>query len=50
MLAIVTFGIFSFKRMAVDLFPNVNIPVIFVMTNYEGAGPAEIESLVTKPL
>jgi len=50
MLAIITFGIFSFKRMAVDLFPNVNIPVIFVMTNYEGAGPSEIESLITKPL
>ena len=50
MLAIITLGLFSFKKMSVDLFPNVNIPVIFVMTNYEGAGPAEIESLITKPL
>lgn len=50
MFAIITLGLFSFKKMSVDLFPNVNIPVIFVMTNYEGAGPAEIESLITKPL
>lgn len=50
MLIIIVLGIVSFKKMSVDLFPNVNIPVIFVMTSYEGAGPAEIESLITKPL
>ncbi len=50
MLIIIVLGIISFKKMSVDLFPNVNIPVIFVMTSYEGAGPAEIESLITKPL
>jgi len=36
--------------MNVDLFPHVDIPVIFVATTYEGASPAEIENLVTKPL
>ncbi len=36
--------------MNVDLFPNVDIPVIFVATTYTGAAPSEIENLVTKPL
>jgi HAE1 family hydrophobic/amphiphilic exporter-1 len=50
MMTIIFLGYISFKKMSVDLFPNVNIPVIFIMTGYEGAGPAEIESLVTKPI
>ena len=33
-----------------DLFPDVTFPVITVQTPYSGAGPSEIETLVTKPL
>ena len=36
--------------MNVELFPNIDIPVIFVSTRYDGAAPSEIESLVSKPL
>lgn len=43
-------GAFSIKKLGVDLFPDVNFPVIFVSTPYSGAGPAEIETLVSKPL
>lgn len=50
MIVIITVGIICFKKMDVDLFPDVDIPTIFISTSYEGAGPAEIESLVTKPL
>ena len=50
MIAIIIVGFISFKKMQVELFPNIDIPVIFVGTTYEGASPAEIESLITKPL
>lgn len=36
--------------MGVDLFPDVNIPVVSVATIYPGAGPEEIEELISKPL
>ena len=43
-------GAFSLKQLGVDLFPDVNFPVIFVSTPYQGAGPAEVETLISKPL
>ena len=43
-------GIAAFKSMSVDLFPDVSIPVVTVQTVYQGAGPQEIETLVSKPL
>lgn len=43
-------GGFSITKLGVDLFPEVNFPVIFVSTAYPGAGPSEIETLVSKPI
>ncbi len=43
-------GYSSLKKLGVDLFPNVTFPVVTVTTAYPGAGPAEIETLVSKPL
>jgi len=50
MMVIITVGFLAFKSMSVELFPNIDIPIIFVSTRYDGASPTEIESLVTKPL
>jgi len=50
MIAILIAGWASFKSMSVDLFPDVSIPVITVQTVYPGAGPAEIETLVSRPI
>lgn len=50
MIAIITVGYIAFKKMNVELFPNIDIPIIFIATRYDGAAPSEIESLVTKPL
>jgi hydrophobic/amphiphilic exporter-1 (mainly G- bacteria), HAE1 family len=47
---IITVGVISFNRMSVDLFPNIDIPTIFISTTYSGAGPREIETAVSKPL
>src|SRR6478752_1728944 len=49
-IAIVVVGWASFKSMSVDLFPDVSIPVITVQTTYQGAGPSEIETLVSRPI
>ncbi len=43
-------GAFSIKKLGVDLFPDVNFPIVVVNTAYKGAGPSEIETLVSKPL
>lgn len=48
--AIVVFGIFSFLRLGVDLFPNVEFPFVTVQTTLRGASPQEIESSITKPI
>jgi len=47
---IITVGVISFNRMSVDLFPDIDIPTIFISTTYSGAGPREIETAVSKPL
>ena len=48
MLSLVTLGFFSYRRLAVDMFPNVEIPVVSIVTQYEGASPETVEREVTK--
>jgi hydrophobic/amphiphilic exporter-1 (mainly G- bacteria), HAE1 family len=48
MLALVTLGLFSFKRLSIDMYPDVEIPVISVVTEYPGASPETVEREVTK--
>lgn len=43
-------GLLAMSRLGLDLFPDVTFPVVTVTTPYPGAGPAEIETLVSKPL
>ncbi len=49
-MAIMVFGIFSFTRLPVDLFPEIEPPVLSVMTTYQGAGALEVEQNVTEEL
>jgi len=48
MLAIVVLGLFSYQRLQVDQFPNIDFPVVVVIAEYPGASPEIIESEVTK--
>src|ERR1700722_7891853 len=43
-------GLYSMSRLGLDLFPDVTFPVVVVTTPYPGAGPAEIETLGSKPI
>lgn len=49
-LMVVILGLVSMSKLAIDLYPELNFPVAAVVTNYEGAGPQEIETLVTRPM
>ena len=48
MLALVVLGLFSYQRLKVDQFPNIDFPVVVVSTEYPGASPEIVESEVTK--
>ena len=50
MLAFVVLGLFSLARLQVDQFPNVDLPVVVVTTEYPGAAPGIVESEVTKKM
>lgn len=43
-------GIICLKRLGVDLFPKIDIPVVAVTTQYAGSSPEEIENLISKPI
>lgn len=46
--AILVLGLFSFIKLNVDLFPNVDFPYVTITTILPGAGPEQVESDVTK--
>jgi len=48
MLALVTLGIFSYRRLAIDMFPDVEIPILSIVTKYPGASPETVEREVSK--
>ena len=48
MLALVTLGVFSYRRLAIDMFPDIEIPVLSIVTRYPGASPETVEREVTK--
>jgi CzcA family heavy metal efflux pump len=49
-LAILVLGATSLKRLSIDLFPNINQPVVTVGTIYTGANVQDIEKTVTYPV
>ncbi len=46
-LIVVILGVVSFQNMVVDIFPEINLPVVAVATFYKGMGPSEIEGAIT---
>lgn len=49
-LAVVVMGGLALTRLGVDLFPDISFPIITITTPYPGAGPEEVESLLTRPI
>jgi len=48
-LVVAVVGVTTVARMPVDLFPDINIPVVVVATFYNGMPPEQIESNITNP-
>ncbi|MCU0236444.1 MAG: efflux RND transporter permease subunit, partial [Acidobacteria bacterium] len=47
---LVLFGMMAYRTMPMELFPQVNLPYVFVNTIYAGNSPVDIENLITRPL
>ncbi|MBI5493675.1 MAG: efflux RND transporter permease subunit [Deltaproteobacteria bacterium] len=43
-------GVVGLTRLGTDLFPDVSFPMVAVAIPYPGASPAEVETLVTRPV
>ena len=50
MVALVVLGLFGYRRLPIDQFPNVDIPVVSVQTVYAGASSETVEREVTRRL
>lgn len=47
---IIFFGIFSYKNLPKELFPEIVLPTVLVQTTYPGNPPLDIENLITRPI
>ncbi|MNR81388.1 Multidrug resistance protein MdtC [compost metagenome] len=50
MTLLIILGMMGFSKISMDLFPDVDFPVVVVSTVYPGAAPAEVEELLSKPI
>ncbi len=49
-LSMLVFGIIASRMLALEKFPGIDIPQIFINVPYNNATPTEIERLITRPL
>ncbi len=49
-LILVLLGLFNSAQMPIDLYPDIASPAVNISTTYSGAGPEEVEQLVTIPI
>lgn len=50
MMGLMVFGLFAYRDLGVEEFPDVNFPFVVVTTPYPGASPEVVESDVTRKL
>jgi len=49
-LLLIGLGFFAMVNLPIDLYPEINPPILVVYTSYSGAGPEEVERSVTRLL
>ncbi len=49
-MSFVVIGLYSYLQLAVDLTPDVDFPIVTIITVYPGAGPTEIETLIIEKI
>ncbi|GAB4245206.1 MAG: efflux RND transporter permease subunit [Acidobacteriota bacterium] len=48
--AVAVFGAVSYDQLPLNLLPEISYPTLTIRTRYEAAAPAEIESLISRPI
>jgi HAE1 family hydrophobic/amphiphilic exporter-1 len=48
--AMVIFGLVAFARLRISLLPELTYPTVTIETRFDGAAPAEVEQLLTRPI
>ncbi|MDR1671335.1 MAG: efflux RND transporter permease subunit, partial [Alistipes sp.] len=49
-IAVVVLGVFSLRNLAIDMYPEMDIPMVSVITTYPGANATDIETNITRVL
>ncbi|MDC3425004.1 efflux RND transporter permease subunit [Aquibacillus sp. 3ASR75-11] len=49
-LAIIALGIVSLRNLAIDLYPEIDLPIAVVSTSYPEAAPEDVQKLVSRPI
>lgn len=47
-LVLIVFGGIGYKKMSINLMPDIEIPVVMVMTTWTGAGPQDVDEQVSQ--
>ena len=50
MVALLVFGIYSYQRLPIEQLPDIDLPVVAVVTSYPGASPEAVENDIVKPI
>lgn len=48
--AVIVLGIYSFVKLPIDFYPEMEFPAIMVFTSYNGANASDIETNISEPL
>ena len=49
-IAVVGIGLVSLTGLKIDMYPDIDLLTITIVTTYEGFSPEDIETLITKPI
>jgi HAE1 family hydrophobic/amphiphilic exporter-1 len=49
-IVLIVFGLFSYSKLGIDQFPNIDFPVVTVQVSYPGADPKTVEQKILQPL
>src|SRR5260370_42290449 len=50
MVALLVMGLFSYRQLGIDQFPNVDFPIVVVTTNYPGASPEAVGTEISRKI
>jgi len=50
LMVFIVFGLMAYFGLSLNLMPDADIPYVTIQTIYPGAGPAEVETQITKPI